>query len=379
MSLPPSTANFCTHDFLLSIRNLVIYWNVGITLPSSMVTYMTENENHFLTKVDNIVNNFSNEVFDKIAKPFATQKNSLPIPEKIYHYTDGNGLKGILESGTFWLTDIFCLNDPSEIDFGKKIAADKFMVIRNTYFPRNKETINKLYWFEFERLLDDVDACAFRAVQKLFVCSFSTMNDDLAQWRAYADDGRGYMLQFDRAALDAAFEEVIPEPRETFLISYDLDKDSEYSLRQLQQKIACQAVLAIDKILKEMGDFTHPVQAQIPAMKLFNAYAYYVFLISMHFKHKGYIGENEYRYMNIERSIPSKLDIENRFRPNEIILYQKFPWKPLASSALKSILIGPAADREKSRRFVNDCLAYYHLDYKVDVNFSDIPYRSIKK
>jgi hypothetical protein len=33
-------------------------------------------------------------------------------PPIIYHYTNDAGLRGILESGKLWLTDIFDLNDP---------------------------------------------------------------------------------------------------------------------------------------------------------------------------------------------------------------------------------------------------------------------------
>jgi hypothetical protein len=39
-------------------------------------------------------------------------------PPIIYHYTNDVGLKGILETGQLWLTDIFSLNDPSELTHG---------------------------------------------------------------------------------------------------------------------------------------------------------------------------------------------------------------------------------------------------------------------
>ena len=40
------------------------------------------------------------------------------LPPVIYHYTDDFGLRGILKTGKFWLTDIFALNDPSELEHG---------------------------------------------------------------------------------------------------------------------------------------------------------------------------------------------------------------------------------------------------------------------
>ena len=52
---------------------------------------------------------------DEIIGSFLKESDSEPSPEIIYHYTDDRGLQGILKSGKFWLTDIFNLNDPSEL------------------------------------------------------------------------------------------------------------------------------------------------------------------------------------------------------------------------------------------------------------------------
>ena len=36
-------------------------------------------------------------------------------PEVLYHYTSGAGLLGIITSHELWASDVFYLNDPSEI------------------------------------------------------------------------------------------------------------------------------------------------------------------------------------------------------------------------------------------------------------------------
>ena len=48
--------------------------------------------------------------------------DSQPPPPIIYHYTNDVGLKGILETGQLWLTDIFSLNDPAELTHGFSVA-----------------------------------------------------------------------------------------------------------------------------------------------------------------------------------------------------------------------------------------------------------------
>src|SRR5690349_14469339 len=60
--------------------------------------------------------------FDQAAEAliasFVGPLDSEPAPPSVYHYTNDTGLRGILESGKLWLTDIFNLNDPSELSHG---------------------------------------------------------------------------------------------------------------------------------------------------------------------------------------------------------------------------------------------------------------------
>jgi len=50
------------------------------------------------------------------------QKNLTPAPDLLYHYTDANGLLGILESKEIFLTQSDYLNDSSELIHGWEIT-----------------------------------------------------------------------------------------------------------------------------------------------------------------------------------------------------------------------------------------------------------------
>ena len=54
---------------------------------------------------------------------------------------------------------------------------------------------------EFARVFKGVLSSGIERIANYFVCCFSTNGDDLGQWRAYADDGKGYALGFDGPAL----------------------------------------------------------------------------------------------------------------------------------------------------------------------------------
>ena len=66
--------------------------------------------------------------------------------------------------------------------------------------------------------------------QQMIVFSFSKADDDLAQWRSYADDGCGYVLGFDTRLLEHAFAETAEAKQwgcSTFKVTYDDAKLAE--------------------------------------------------------------------------------------------------------------------------------------------------------
>jgi hypothetical protein len=57
----------------------------------------------------------------------------------------------------------------------------------------------------FARHFSDFTELSIEATAHYFVCSFSSDSEELGQWRAYADNGRGYALGFDGKELVDAF------------------------------------------------------------------------------------------------------------------------------------------------------------------------------
>src|SRR4029077_289164 len=70
------------------------------------------------------INEFGSQAED-IVTAFANRLDNTPPPDRIYHYTDGVGLRGILKTGKLWFTDIFNLNDPSELSYGLKTPVEE--------------------------------------------------------------------------------------------------------------------------------------------------------------------------------------------------------------------------------------------------------------
>ena len=300
---------------------------------------------------------------EEIGTEYPRELNAAPIPPLMHHYTDDVGLRGILDSGKLWVTDIFYLNDPSELKYGVSIATETLARIAAGGPPEHR-----LFAHDFRQYEDR----AAERVAHYFVCSFSKLPNDLGQWRAYANNGRGYSIGFDGPLLEDAFCKIggqpIPE-RMSFPVSYD-----ENRLRAICTRFA-NRVLPL--ALPATGT-THPrsvIDSYNRALRV--SLALQVYRTALFFKHHGYASEQEYRLMQVNpiNNPPTGLSFRNR--PNELLRYLEFDWKTLAAGSLKQIIIGPGNDPNIGLRYVYDCLrAYFPTPpAPVNVTYSAIPYR----
>jgi hypothetical protein len=118
-------------------------------------------------------NAFSNNKLNHKIKPFET----------IYHYTDINGLIAILESQSFFCTNINFLNDRKEFNHGVEIVKQNINSI--TEKTGNNEILKYLKT-EIDSTLD-IDR---------YVTCFSKNGDLLSQWRSYGNEGKGIAIGF---------------------------------------------------------------------------------------------------------------------------------------------------------------------------------------
>jgi hypothetical protein len=280
------------------------------------------------------------------------------IPPVIYHYTNDLGLRGILQEGKFWLTDIFNLNDPSELKHGISLLIKAFDDKIDTGHQECK------YFAEWFKAL--VLGKGIQWTADYFVCSFSLCGDELGQWRAYADNGRGFALGFDTNILEDAF----------------MDDGKTHNLDN-----GTFPVIYNDKQLAEIQiDLVERLLRHIPlrCMKVLNRDAFFEKLLfplthhslypTLHFKHEAYSNEKEYRFLQILPAVPPS-EVKLRSRPYSLVRYREFDWRSVVAKALKKIVVGPAADKEKASHFAQDCLRAFHTE-SVELIYSGIPYRA---
>jgi hypothetical protein len=233
-----------------------------------------------------------------------------------------------------WFSDIFGLNDPSELRHGLKVAID---VLKSRITDARPEIAT--FASQLERF--DIDA-GIEAAGHFFICCFSGDGDDLGQWRAYADDGRGYALGFETAALEDAFcrrkGKPIPQ-HSTFPVTYD---DAELTRIQIALVDHIDPLISLPRSVRIGSAAMHAYMSELLVYHAMN-----VIRGVMFFKHEGYKNEKEFRFQQLFRRDRPAPDVKYRRRPHSLVRYREFDWRALAGHSLKEIVIGPAADKIK--------------------------------
>jgi hypothetical protein len=240
--------------------------------------------------------------------------NAQPVPQALYHYTDPAGLRGILESGTLRLGDIFNLNDPSELRYGIGRALtilDETSASR----PGEREALQR-----FARSFRQVMTDGVEEFAHFFVCCFSTCGDDLGQWRAYSAEARGYAIGFDGAALVKYFSTAMGTGAHTFPVAYN-EKDLNAILRHSVERAAA-AVSFPYECPGRVGEEA----LRIYMTRLQRRLALLVLQSSLLFKHKAYVNEDEYRLLDLHQ-IGDVPGVKFGKKPNVLSRYREFNWK----------------------------------------------------
>lgn len=300
--------------------------------------------------------------FDEVAKgvtdPFLNKVNAVPLPDFVYHYTTDVGLKGILGSGKLWFTDVFELNDPSELAHGFSKAVDQVRS-RASGRGRSVEFFSSVFAkYAIRGMWETAD---------YFVCCSSMNGDELGQWRAYADNGRGFCIGFDSYALVRSLDDPTFQAL-SFPVTYDDER-----LGELQSALADAVIPFLERA--EINRVSTELQREYFA-RLGARFTAHVLSISLAFKHTAYENEREFRLMKLRRSGYAPLqDVKLRSHPYALGRYVEVDWRAASPTALKEIIIGPSANRDQAEGLALDCMWAFELP-RVPVKHSTIPYRA---
>jgi len=286
----------------------------------------------------------------------------------IYHYTDGKGAQGILESQSLWATHYRYLNDLNELIIFRKALASW----RST-FDREPQHVDRL----LNELLDIFFGGGGKPPEtEAYIVSFcDDEGDRLSQWRAYGR-GDGYALGFDRNELEKLKEK---EFRINWLDSIYIDSVCYGDSEEMPEALKGDLQDCIE-LLKARYIGT-AIDENVTDDALNEMFKPFIKCLSR-FKHKGFSEEKEIRLISFlpnltgdSRERDGRLEKVIKFRASQKTLV---PYMELFEGRdilpIKKIRVGPSPYVEMKKHSIQILLKKKGIDPDI-VTISQIPYR----
>jgi hypothetical protein len=284
------------------------------------------------------------------------------LKKPLYHYTGLAALKGIIGNQEFWFTDILHLNDPSEFRHGTEMVLSmmgkhplRSDVLVNFLCEPLEQTLR-----EHHELLD------------IYVASFSGLNDDLSQWRAYGAGGKGCAIELAPTFfVRSANWRIGPDSKQAYRIVvvpmiYDEDVMRGRLLETLDKAFetfaGMRAVFALtppEKGLEFLSEFASKLATEI----------FFEVLLA---KHPAYRAETELRLSILLPRPELAPPIETRARGGQTIRFVR--QKLDVRKDISGVILGPLADAE-TERAAKELLAACDLDADRLIRLSKVPMR----
>lgn len=280
-----------------------------------------------------------------ISREYKPKENDL-----IYHYCDSNAFFAICTNRKLWMNDLHSMNDFMELHWGYSI------------WEQSANTRIEKYGKEF---LDEIDEVIhFSGFQGLLLANcFSTDKDVLSQWRAYADDGKGYVIGFNA-------KELLQLPIRALQVLYDKERQIKEAtatidaLYQLKQEDSNEFKTFCNVFGYDLSAFKNPAFIEEKEIRLIHLLDFKKSNDFMKLVDKGgiYFGEDrkgEEIKFRIKQDIPTpyiELDFSNNNKINPI----------------KEVVIGPK--NEVMKTAIRIFLETIGIE-KVEINKSNASYR----
>lgn len=309
------------------------------------------------------------------------------VYEKLYHYTNWDGLLGILKNQSLWATNYKYLNDYSEIVlFRDKLITLLIPIVREkfeTHIARNPNAlqeinnqggINKLIKHDTEVVVDSL----YKATgNNIFITSFCGQHEDplihlnglLSQWRGYGEGG-GFAIVIDSKELEKllAIEARKFQYHAMHLSDIVYSNDDKRLMEELHKDL-----IIISNVASHLLSNNEP---NIIKSAVHKCYQPFVGCISR-YKHCGFREENEVRIVampttkgkQIQRE-KLKKEIKYRQKNSQLVSYIELFETPNIKLPIDKIIVGPH-NEQKDRATKLQAMPE---NSNIEITCSNIPY-----
>jgi Protein of unknown function (DUF2971) len=279
----------------------------------------------------------------------------------VWHYTTGDALINIVETGAFYATQVGCLNDSTEVRYGENLLRDAFLSLqgKGSYGQETQQLLEPIIKVNLE---DHTQ----KQPSNWFVACFSKEKDDLSQWRAYGGGENGFAIAFLAGAFFG---------RGSLVVRVNYDKE-------LHLSVAAKLAEATLQFFQEGLDARVGDAAAQAAWtnEFIQEWSGLIGQLAPMVKDPAFKDENEYRIVHLFK--PDEMS-KLRFRQKQSLMSIHLPLVfPPPTSATHStllpimeVMVGPSRHKEVSRVSV-DVLLRQRGYINIPVSMSSIPFQT---
>lgn len=126
--------------------------------------------------------------FQEVWERFLHEQLKPEPPNILYHYTNVDGLLGIVRTNRLKASDVLFMNDSTEIEYGRKLVVEEAV----NAAARTPSPLAQGLFKSIDKILYAVDGL----IGTFFAACFCEDDDLLSQWRGYSSGPSGYALGF---------------------------------------------------------------------------------------------------------------------------------------------------------------------------------------
>jgi hypothetical protein len=242
-------------------------------------------------------------------------------PEHLFHFTDAQGMTGIILKKSLWASLATCSSDASEVEYGVELVS---RMIETRSVSGDPEFIDSIREFSPVIRNSSFDLTRLQS----FVVSFCESADSSAQWLHYGRSGTGVALRFSAARLRAPDWHLVP-------VVYSKDD---------QEKFIQGLFSAFDRARSELRPTLRSTEERDEFDRTAELYLIgAIRLYAGRLKHPAFRGEQEWRLVHVgaEGSITGEpatgAKVKYRVSQGRVIPYLELALDPLP---ITQILLG---------------------------------------
>jgi hypothetical protein len=276
-----------------------------------------------------------------------------PSDKLFYHYTNLEGLCGILNSKKIWATNAYFLNDYSELKYGIGITLE---VLEKIVFEKVKERELQLFYTKFAEKLP-----YYLSVSNVYVMSFCEKKDLLSQWKGYTNQNGGVSIGFNISKLEPELNANVGYLFGKVIYDKDIQIDILYNI-----------LLSIKETV------IHIIKNQNDIVKYFNCIAIFltssILTVINLFKSQHYKEEREWRLIIDYDLLKSKPKVKYRSKIFYIAPYIEIDISNKINTSVKEVCVGPYYNAKD----IHTSLHFVLINEKIEdckLSYSKIPFR----